>query len=308
MENLGRSGIDSMLVSVIIPLYNRENTIKKAAESVLQQTYEDLELIIVDDCSTDRSVDVVRGMAKDDSRIRLLLSEKNGGACMARNKGIDAAKGEIVAFHDSDDIWHLDKLEKSLEVMEQEGSDMVFSSFRRIGKAGMQKGTCIIPEYDLNQYDNKFKQVLLKNCVSTQTIVIKKDVLTRVRFDERFPRFQDWEFSLQVLKQGFAVYFIKEALVDCYVLNDSITTNFDKADKAYRLLEKKYAKDLKRFPDVASSLYRDWGYQLEFYGKNGSEKYKKSYRLQPSKSGFMRYVLSKLRLYHVVETIARKIH
>ncbi len=297
-----------MLVSVIIPLYNRENTIRKAAESVLNQTYTDLELIIVDDCSADGSVEVVQSMAKLDSRIHLILSKKNSGACVARNKGIDEAKGEIIAFHDSDDVWHPDKLEKSLKALEREGVDMVFSSFRRIGKAGMQKGTCIIPEYDLNQYDDKFKQVLLKNCVSTQTIVLKRKVLDQVRFDERFPRFQDWEFTLQVLKQGYSIYFIKEALVDCYVLNDSITTSFDKADRAYRLLEKKYAKDLQKFPDVASILYRDWGYQLEFYGKNGSAKYKKSYQLQPGKAALMRYVLSKLRLYHAFESVARKIH
>lgn len=297
-----------MFVSVIIPLYNRENTIKKAAESVLKQTHRDLELIIVDDCSTDGSVDIVRSMAREDSRIKLILSEKNGGACVARNKGIDAAKGEVIAFHDSDDVWHPDKLEKSLKALEREAVDMVFSSFRRIGKVGMQKGTCIIPEYDLNQYENKFKQVLLKNCVSTQTIVLKRKVLDQVRFDERFPRFQDWEFTLQVLKQGYSIYFIKEPLVDCYVLNDSITTSFDKADRAYHLLERKYAKELKQFPDVASTLYRDWGYQLEFYGKNGSEKYKKSYKLQASKAALMRYVLSKLRLYHAFEMIARKIH
>lgn len=247
-------------------------------------------------------------MAKEDSRIHLILSEKNGGACQARNKGIDAAKGEIIAFHDSDDVWHPDKLEKALKALERQAVDMVFSSFRRIGKAGMQKGTCIIPEYDLNQYEDKFKQVLLKNCVSTQTIVLKRKVLDQVRFDERFPRFQDWEFTLQVLKQGYSIYFIKEPLVDCYVLNDSITTSFDKADRAYRLLEKKYAKELKELPDVASTLYRDWGYQLEFCGKNGSAKYKKSYKLQPGKAALMRYVLSKLRLYHAFETLARKLH
>lgn len=297
-----------MLVSVIIPLYNREDTIRKAAESVLKQTYKDLELIIVDDCSGDGSVEVVRSMLGEDPRIRLILSEKNGGACLARNKGIDAAKGELVAFHDSDDIWHPDKLEKSLKALEREGADMVFSSFRRIGKSGMQKGSCIIPEYDLNQYEDKFKQVLLKNCVSTQTIVIKKEVLKQVRFDERFPRFQDWEFTLQVLKQGYSVYFIKEALVDCYVLDDSITANFDKAEKAYRLLEKKYAKELKEIPEFAATLYRDWGYQLEYHRRNGSEKYKKSYQAMPGKAAFLRYILSKLRLYHAFETIARKIH
>ncbi len=297
-----------MLVSVIIPLYNRENTIKKAAESVLSQTYQDLELIIVDDHSTDGSVEMVRALEKADPRVRLILSEKNGGACAARNKGIDATKGEIIAFHDSDDVWHLDKLEKSLKSMKEKSVDMVFSSFQRIGTSGMQKGTCIIPEYDLNQYNNKFKQVLLKNCVSTQTIVIKKEVLNQVRFDERFPRFQDWEFTLQVLKQGYSIYFIKEPLVDCYVLNDSITTSFDKADQAYRLLVKKYAKELKQYPDVASTLYRDWGYQLEYYGKNGSEKYKKSFKLQPGRSSLMRYILSKLRLYHAFELVARKIH
>ena len=89
------------MVSVIIPVYNREKTIKKAIESVLEQTYTDLEVIIVDDCSTDKTIEVVESIA--DKRIRLVKSPKNGGACKARNLGIDHANGELIAFQDSDD-------------------------------------------------------------------------------------------------------------------------------------------------------------------------------------------------------------
>ena len=97
------------MVSVIIPSYNREKTIKKAIDSVLNQTWNDLEVIVVDDGSTDNTSQVISEI-KDD-RLKYVHQE-NAGACVARNRGINLASGEIIAFHDSDDLWRVDKLEK----------------------------------------------------------------------------------------------------------------------------------------------------------------------------------------------------
>lgn len=106
-----------------MPAYNRENIIKEAINSVLGQTYEDIELIVVDDGSTDQTSKVVREI--EDPRLKYFYQE-NAGACAARNKGVELSQGELVAFHDSDDIWHQDKLEKQIKVMETSGADLVF--------------------------------------------------------------------------------------------------------------------------------------------------------------------------------------
>ena len=94
------------MVSIIIPTYNRADKLKAAIMSVLNQTYCDLELIIVDDGSTDDTKNVVANI--DDNRLRYVY-QKNAGACVARNNGIEEAHGDYIAFHDSDDVWHLDK-------------------------------------------------------------------------------------------------------------------------------------------------------------------------------------------------------
>ena len=92
---------------VIIPTYNREGTLLRAVNSVLSQSFTDLELIVVDDGSTDHTRELVESIK--DNRLRYIY-QKNAGACAARNKGIDAAEGEFIAFQDSDDVWLKEKL------------------------------------------------------------------------------------------------------------------------------------------------------------------------------------------------------
>ena len=107
------------MISVIIPVYNREKTVKKAIDSVLAQTWKDMEIIVIDDGSTDKSAEVIKSIK--DARIKYIY-QKNAGACAARNHGLDLATGDIIAFHDSDDVWHKDKLEKQLLRNSNDGS------------------------------------------------------------------------------------------------------------------------------------------------------------------------------------------
>ena len=100
------------LVSVIIPTYNRGRLILDSINSVLNQTYKNIELIVVDDCSTDNTEEILKSI--NDSRIKYVKLEKNSGACIARNKGIELSTGEFIAFNDSDDLWITTKLEKQL--------------------------------------------------------------------------------------------------------------------------------------------------------------------------------------------------
>lgn len=295
-----------MLVSVIIPMYNREATIKEAAMSVLNQTHSDLELIIVDDCSKDNSVAVVESMAKEDSRIRLIKCEKNGGACVARNIGIDNAKGDIIAFQDSDDIWHEDKLEKSLNAMEEQGAEFVFSALRREETKKGKKIYDVLPSYNLNDEEDKLARIIYQNCVSTQTIVAKKQIFSKVKFDRNFPRFQDWDFTIQVVKEGIKVYYISEPLVDCYVLGDSITSDGSKAIKAIRLLEKKYKDLYKKYPMSYKIFCERSGFLVEMSGGNGAIYFKKAYKLGKKTPVYIKYILCKLRLYRPLNKLFSK--
>lgn len=293
------------LVSVIIPVYNREQTIKASIESVLKQTYQNFEIIVVDDCSADGSVEVVKNIT--DGRVKMILCETNGGACKARNLGIEAAKGDIIAFHDSDDLWYSNKLEKSLYYLEKEHADMVFSAVYRRGENQYGSEGRIVPAYNLNEEQDKFTRILISNCVSTQTIVVKRKVLEKVRFDQRFPRFQDWDFAVQVLAQGFHIFYIDEPLVECAVLEDSITKDAVKAMKALKIFEKKYASEFCNNKEAASGFYGRAAILAEDSGYNGAPYFKKAYQNGKKRNMFFRYILAKLKIYKASYFVYQKV-
>lgn len=284
-----------MLVSVIIPVYNRENTIKAAVESVLAQTYQELEVVVVDDCSKDETVETVKSIK--DARVRIITCEKNGGACVARNIGIRHAKGDVIAFQDSDDFWHVDKLEKSIDCMKREQAEFVFSALKREEIKNGKKNIEILPSYNLNEEKEPLARILYQNSVSTQTIVAKKQLFDKVEFDKSFPRFQDWDLAIRVIAQGYKVFYIDEPLVDCYVQADSITSDGKKLITAMKLLEKKYRKYFDQYPDSYRRFCDRSGYYVEMAGGNGTSYFKKSYALKKSFAAAMRYLLAKVRLY-----------
>lgn len=120
------------LVSIIMPAYNCEHFIAEAIRSVLSQTYTDWELIIVDDCSTDNTAQIVASF--DDTRIVYQRNEKNVGAALTRNKALQIAKGHYIAFLDADDLWAPEKLEHQIAFMERNGYDFTYTAFRRTDK------------------------------------------------------------------------------------------------------------------------------------------------------------------------------
>ncbi|MDE7256747.1 MAG: glycosyltransferase, partial [Clostridia bacterium] len=111
----------SGLVSIIMPNYNCEKYIGETVESVLNQTYTNWELLIVDDCSADNSLEIIKGFAEKDARIKVFVNEKSSGAAASRNRAIREAGGKWIAFLDSDDLWTADKLEKQIKFMEDNG-------------------------------------------------------------------------------------------------------------------------------------------------------------------------------------------
>ena len=134
-----------ILVSVIIPCYNSERYIVQSIESVIMQTFQQWEMIIVDDCSTDNSADIIKKYEAKDFRIRYLkTNEPSGSPSIPRNIGIREARGRYIAFLDSDDIWLPKKLEEQLKFIDQPNVAMVFSNFEKVDQAGRRTKRKII--------------------------------------------------------------------------------------------------------------------------------------------------------------------
>lgn len=248
MNKIGKSGSMEPLVSVIIPVYNREDTILRALNSVLMQTYSNIEVIIVDDCSTDRTVQIIENCK--DSRVNLVCLLSNSGANAARNRGIEHARGRFIAFQDSDDEWMVNKLEKQVRYMLK--ADVAVSYCPYILYENEQ--CYIIPNNYKNcdYYEHNTVEILKKhNIVGTPTIVVNREVFSEIgMFDEDMNRFQDYEFVIRLSKK-FKLGYIGEPLVKAYRTANSITAN-------NKVLADVYVKLLERhidFLDFENFLY-----------------------------------------------------
>ena len=198
------------MVSVVIPTHNRVELLKNAIESVLKQSYGDFEIIVVDDGSTDGTGGYLKGLG--DLRIFSHRFQKPAGGNSARNKGIDMARGEFVAFLDDDDEWMTDKLEKQMKLFEDESVGLVYT------------GTEIIyPHYNI-RYTNipKYRgdlsrSILMTNLIgTTSSVVLRKDVLDKSgMFDEKLKAKQDYDLWIRVCRHCL-VDVVEKPLVRYY--------------------------------------------------------------------------------------------
>jgi teichuronic acid biosynthesis glycosyltransferase TuaG len=142
-------------VSVVMPVYNAQATLAKAIDSVLAQTHGDLELLVVDDGSSDGSWAIVEDFARRDPRVRPIGPRPNGGVASARNAALDAAGGDYVAFLDSDDWWHPQKLEAQFETMRQTGAKVAYAAYRRVDEEG--RALSLVEPPDSLRHDDLLK-------------------------------------------------------------------------------------------------------------------------------------------------------
>lgn len=210
------------LVTVVIPVYNRENTILRALNSVLQQTYTNMEVIVVDDGSTDATVNLIKDCK--DSRVSLICLSCNQGANYARNRGIEAANGQYIAFQDSDDEWLNDKLDKQISFMLERNLKASFSPYILYQGQHSQ----LMPHERQREHLQEADIVHTlqeSNVVGTPTLIIKKEVIEQIGlFNEKMRRLQDYEFVIRLVKR-FRLGYIAEPLVRAYRLEQSISTN-----------------------------------------------------------------------------------
>lgn len=222
-------------VSIIMPSYNCKEYISYSIESVREQTYTDWELLIVDDHSTDGTVDLLKEWEKGDGRIRIFYQTVNEGAAVARNIALAHARGRYIAFLDSDDRWKKDKLEAQLAYMMDNKYAFTFTAYEWIDQKG---------EY-LNKYIRAPKRVdyqtMLKNTiVGCLTVLIDRDQVGDFRMPNIRTR-QDLATWLMILKRGFRAFGLNEILAEYRVGNESISKNKWKAAKnnwhVYRQIE-----------------------------------------------------------------------
>lgn len=237
------------LISVVIPTYNREKTIIRCLKSVMNQSYKNIEIIVVDDCSVDNTQAVVESIS--DNRIRFIKLEKNSGACVARNVGVENSKGEYIAFQDSDDEWLPDKLKKQLNSLQKENADIVFCQMRRIDEENNKK-IDIYPA-DSQSHFIKKEELLPGNLISTQTMIGKKQCFADEPFDPQMLRFQDWELALRIV-QKYKIYFCSDILVDTYLQVDSISKSNKKTIQGLSQILKNNIKDYKQYPKIYNDL------------------------------------------------------
>lgn len=206
-------------ISVIMPAYNAEAFVREAIDSVLNQTYDNLELIVIDDCSTDNTFNLISQIGKTDSRIAVYRNEKNQGVAETRNRGFELAQGDYVALLDSDDVWRKEKLEKQLELARQYEPCIVYCSYALMDVAGKSKNKeYIVPE------KTNFAHMLEENAIGCSTVMLSKEIVGEYRFIKKYYH-EDYVYWLRVLKDGYPAVGLKEVYVDYRVMENSRSGN-----------------------------------------------------------------------------------
>lgn len=215
----------SKMISIITPVYNAENFLSLTCNSVLQQTWQKWELILVDDCSTDGSSGIMRNYAAQDDRVKCIYLNKNGGAARARNQGIKVARGEFIAFLDADDLWAPQKLEKQLGAFDDRTTlGLVATNGSMFDNNGVSPNLMVQPEKiqrgSISLADFIVKGLLLV----TSSVMVKAECFSKCGvFKEIYAIGEDYELWMRIIR-NFEVEFLDERLF-FYRKHDTNTTH-----------------------------------------------------------------------------------
>ncbi|MBD3311260.1 MAG: glycosyltransferase [Candidatus Magasanikbacteria bacterium] len=285
-------------VSVIIPTYNRPEFIDKAIKSVLNQTYQDFEVIVVDDGTRVRAEDVVKKIK--DNRVVYIKHPENRGGGAARNTGIKKSRGEYVAFLDDDDEWLPEKLEIQMKEFEKAGDDVGFCFSSVINKT--KEGDKTKEVYDGIK---NFHEDVLRNFKGflTVTLIIKRKVFDEVGgFDERFPSHQEPDLIIRVTKK-YRGLGVNKPLVKVNMMgdHDHIGANLDKRIAGRRMILNKYLGEFKKKPRFLAKHYFQLAIFLRDDGEieEASEFFKKAWKTNFHWRYFAHYVVMKIKTIYI---------
>lgn len=212
-------------VSVITPVYNAEKYIDKTLESIFSQTYGDIEIILVDDCSKDNSSQIITKYKKSHPELIYYVQSKNMGAGIARNKALELASGQYVAFLDSDDLWLPQKTERQISLMRKRNSPFSYTAIEMMDGEGMTiKGKRNLRE------ECDYKYLLKNTIIATSSVIIDRAILGDFRMSIRRGG-QDYATWLRLLKGGIVACGINETLVRYRIGSHSLSSNKFKSIK-----------------------------------------------------------------------------
>lgn len=226
------------LVSIITPVYNCEKLIEETIKCVIDQTYANWELLLVDDCSLDKSANIIKQYTKKDKRIKYFKLDQNSGAAVARNKALEESKGRFIAYLDADDLWKPEKLEKQVNFMLKNNCAFTCTDYEKIMEDGksLNKIVKIPKRVDYNLF---LRNTIIQTVgVMVDTEITGKELLKMPNIRRR----QDAATWCQLLKAGYDCYEVPENLSYYRVVSNSLSSNKLKAIrgtwKLYRDIEK----------------------------------------------------------------------
>ena len=249
--------IEKEKVSIIVPMYNAEKFIGKTIESVLAQTYQNWEMLIMNDVSTDNSLAIVSLYAKKDERIKIVNTEKNVGVVKGRNFLIDLASGKFIAFLDADDYWHNEKLEKQIKFMKEKNASISCTEYTRVKENEEKINDVIIKE------EISYNDMLKNNYLGCLTVIYDAKKIGK-RYFKELEKNEDYVLWLEIVKDVNTIYGLKENLAYYRVLDNSRSSNKVKTAKVrweiYRKIEKL---------SLLKSIYYFLHYAIRAVLKNG---------------------------------------
>ena len=213
------------LISIITPAFNAEKYIKSTIESVISQTYQNWEMLIVDDCSSDNTIQIVEGYCNIDSRIRIIKHTINQGVAAARNTALAEAKGEYIAFLDSDDIWAPQKLDTQYRFMEDNGYLLTYTAYQKYLSETDEKGKVITVPKKMTR-----NSIFYNTAIACLTVMVNRAKVG----DFEMPLLTHSEDQCtwqSILSRGYIAYGLNENLALYRVSNHSLTANKGKAAK-----------------------------------------------------------------------------
>jgi glycosyltransferase involved in cell wall biosynthesis len=211
--------MEKHLISIISPAFNSEKYIAQTLQSILDQTYNNWELIIVDDCSNDKTVSIITDFAQLDSRIQLFQLEKNSGTGIARNYALSKAKGSYIAFLDTDDLWKPQKLEKQIDFLLKNNLPFTFSFYECIDEAGNTLNKKVEAPINLS-----YRQLFFCNYVGNLTGIYEVNYFGKINISSIRKR-QDWMLWLTILKKIKTAQAIPESLAYYRIRENSISAS-----------------------------------------------------------------------------------
>ncbi len=204
------------LVSIVIPTHNSETSVLDTLESVRDQTHRDWECVIVDDGSQDKTVEIVRLFIQSDPRFKLETFQKNKGPSAARNFAIEKSKGRCIAFLDSDDLWHPEKLERQLAFMKEKNAAFTFTAYKFSSPSGVRQQFFNVPA------EVAYKDILKSCPISCSTIIYDTKMLGKVYMPSILKR-QDYGLCLRLLKLTPKAFGLDEFLSEILIRPGSVS-------------------------------------------------------------------------------------